>query len=92
MIQSFRHKGLRLFFEKGDSSKIQPAHRKRVRLILTLLSAAKEIRDMNFPGSDLHRLKGNFEGFWSVTVSGNWRVIYQFKDGDAYNVDYVDYH
>ena len=59
---------------------------------MTLLSAAKEIRDMNFPGSDLHRLKGNFEGFWSVTVSGNWRVIYQFKDGDAYNVDYVDYH
>ena len=92
MIQSFRHKGLRLFFEKGDSSKIQPAHRQRVRLILTLLSAAKEIRDMNFPGSDLHRLKGNFKGFWSVTVSGNWRVIFQFKDGDAYDVDYVDYH
>jgi proteic killer suppression protein len=92
MIQSFKHKGLRQFFQKGDSSRIQPAHRKRLRLILTMLHAADEIVDMNFPGSNLHRLKGERGDFWSVTVSGNWRIIFRFEDGDVYEVDYLDYH
>lgn len=92
MVQSFRHKGLRLFFEKGHASKIQPAHRARLRLILTLLDAANDVGDMNFPGSNLHPLKGELKGFWSVTVSGNWRLVFGFGDGDAYDVDYLDYH
>ncbi|MFQ5794720.1 MAG: type II toxin-antitoxin system RelE/ParE family toxin [Candidatus Bipolaricaulia bacterium] len=92
MIESFKHKGLRRFFEKGDSSKIQQAHIRRLRLILTQLHAAKEIRDMNFPGSNLHMLTGDKKGFWSVSVSGNWRVIFRFEDGHAYDVDYLDYH
>ena len=52
----------------------------------------QNIRDMNFPGSNLHKLSGDREGFWSVSVSGNWRVIFRFEDGDAYDVDYLDYH
>lgn len=47
---------------------------------------------MNFPGSDLHPLKGDLRGFWSVKVSGNWRVIFRFEKGDVFDVDYVDYH
>lgn len=92
MIQSFHHKGLRLFFEKGDGSKIQPTHQKRLRLILTILHGANEVGDVNFPGSSLHRLKGDLKEFWSVTVSGNWRVICRFENGDAQDVDYLDYH
>jgi proteic killer suppression protein len=92
MIESFKHKGLRKFFEKGDSSKIHQAHTRRLQLILTQLHAARDIRDMNFPGSNLHRLSGDKKDFWSVSVSSNWRVIFRFEDGDAYEVDYLDYH
>jgi len=92
MIQSFRHKGLQLFFEKGNYSKIQPDHRKKIRLILTMLHAAKVIHDMNFPGSKLHALTGELKSFWSVSVSGNWRIIFRFEDGDIFDVDYLDYH
>lgn len=92
MIESFKHKSLKKFFETGDSSKLNQAHVRRLRLILTQLHAAQNIRDMNFPGSNLHKLSGDKEDFWSVSVSGNWRVIFRFEDGDAYDVDYLDYH
>jgi len=61
-------------------------------MVLTLLSAAKDVRDLNFPGSGLHELKGDLKGFWSVRVSGNWRIVFSFENGDANNIDYVDYH
>ena len=92
MIESIRHKGLREFFEKGNTSKIHPAHKKRLRLILTLLNAASNLKDVNFSGSKLHPLKGKLEGLWAVSVSGNWRVVFRFEDGNVYDVDYVDYH
>ena len=92
MIRTFRHKGLQRFFEKGDRSKIKPDHRKRVHLILTILNAAKDIQDINYPGSNLHRLTGEFESFWSVNISGNWRLIFKFEDGDVCDLDYLDYH
>jgi proteic killer suppression protein len=92
MIKTFRHKGLKKFYEKGDFSKIRPEHRKKIRLILTIITAAKEIRDINYPGSNLHQLSGNYQTFWSVSVSGNWRIIFKFEDGDALDLDYLDYH
>ena len=92
MIQSFRHKGLQNYFEKGGFSGIQPAHRKRLTLILTMLHAAQEVADMNSPGMNLHRRNGDRREFWSVTLSGNWRVVFRFEEGDAYDVDYLDYH
>ena len=92
MIQSFRHKGLRRHFETGSTAKIQPAHAKKLRLILTLLDGAGDLKDMNFPGSGLHALKGEYAGFHAVSVSGNWRVVFRFEDGDAYDLDYLDYH
>lgn len=92
MIKSIRHKGLKRLFETGDSSKVKQDKVKRLRIILTFLNEAHELEDINFPGSDLHPLKGDKKGFWSVKVSGNWRVIFRFENGDAYDVDYVDYH
>jgi proteic killer suppression protein len=92
MIKSFAHKGLEAFFLSGNRAGIQPMHAKRLRLILALLNDAREVEDLNAPGLRLHPLKGVREGFWSVTVQANWRVIFRFEDGDAYVVDYLDYH
>ena len=92
MIKTFKHKGLQNFFESGDFSKIRPEHRKKIRLILTIITAANEVRDINFPGSNLHKLSGKYQSFWSVNVSGNWRIIFKFQNGDAFDLDYLDYH
>ena len=92
MIQSIRHKGLRELFEIGRSARIKPDHKKRLLMVLTLLNAANEVRDLNFPGSGLHELKGDLKGFWSIKVSGNWRIVFRFENGDAKNIDYIDYH
>jgi proteic killer suppression protein len=92
VIRSFAHKGLREFFENGSNAGIRPEHKKRLRLVLGVLNAAVRVQDMTLPGLDLHRLKGRLSGFWSVSISGNWRVIFRFEDREALNVDYVDYH
>lgn len=92
MIKSFTHKGLKKFFYTGAKSGIQASHVKRLRLILTYLNEAESIEDMGLPGFRLHPLKGKYRGLWSVSVSGNWRIIFKFEEGDAYIVDYVDYH
>ena len=92
MIKSFKHKGLEKFFYSGSKKGIKPEHASRLERLLDRLNAATEIKDMNFPGSHLHELKGNKDGLYSVRVSGNWRVFFEFIDGDAYIVDYEDYH
>ena len=92
MIASFQHKGLKLFYDKGNASKLQPAHVAKIRLILTRLDAAKTIVDMNVPGYGLHQLTGDLAGFWAVKVSGNYRIIFRFIGEDAHDVDYLDYH
>lgn len=92
MIQSFRHKGLRRFYESGSAAGIQPHHAKRLRMLLTALDTAQSIEDMDIPGFRLHPLKGEERGRWSVWVNGNWRVTFEFKDGHAYVLDYEDYH
>ena len=92
MIPSFRHKGLRRFFESGSASGIQPHHAKRLRMLLAALDTAQTIEDMDIPGFRLHPLKGEERGRWSVWVNGNWRVTFEFKDGHAYVLDYEDYH
>ena len=92
MIQSFRHKGLRRYFETGSSAGIQPAHAKRLRMILTALDTAMAIEDMEIAGLRLHSLKGTERGRWSVWVNGNWRVTFEFRESHAYVLDYEDYH
>jgi toxin HigB-1 len=92
MILSFVHKGLERFFKTGSVSGIQAKHADKLRLILDQLNAASLVSDMDFPGANLHPLKGNKKGLWSVKVNGNWRITFRFENGDAEIVDYVDYH
>jgi proteic killer suppression protein len=92
MIQSFRHKGLRKFFESGNAAGIQPHHSKRLRMLLAALDTALTVEDMDIAGFRLHPLKGSGRGRWSVWVNGNWRLTFEFKDGHAYVLDYEDYH
>ena len=92
MIKSFRHKGLKRFFETGKTSGIQAKHAKRLRLQLAALDTAQSIDDMKVPGYRLHRLKGAARGRWSIWVSGNWRLTFEFDRRDAYVLDYEDHH
>jgi proteic killer suppression protein len=92
VIKSFRHKGLRLLFETGNSRGVDPAHARKLTDILDLLDSAADPGDMNFPGAFLHPLKGGLKGYWAVRASGNWRVVFRFDQGDAFDVDYTDYH
>ena len=92
MIQSIRHKGLKRLYEDDDSRGVMSEHEEKLRDILTRLDAAGTIADMNVPGFRLHPLKGEYQGFWAVTVRANWRVIFRFADRDVLEVDYVDYH
>ncbi len=92
MIQSFRHRGLRRFFETGSTAGISPQFARRLEVILAVLNRACEIRDMDLPGFHSHPLKGQRRGTWSVWVSGNWRVTFRFENGDAFNVNLEDYH
>ena len=92
MIKSFRHKGLETFFYTGIKKGIQSEHANRLEKILDRLNAASDIKDMNYPGSYLHQLSGGKKGQYAVKVSGNWRVFFEFIEGEAYVVDYDDYH
>ena len=92
MIQSFRHKGLRRFFESGSVAGIQPHHATRLRMLLAALDTATTVDDMDIPGFRLHLLKGEARGRWSVWVNGNWRLTFEFHDGQARVLDYEDYH
>jgi proteic killer suppression protein len=92
MIVSIQHKGLRLLWTKNDASKLPPKQVPKIRNVLMLLNAAEKVEDMNFAGSRLHLLKGELKGFWSVTVTGNYRIIFKFENGEVYLVDYLDYH
>jgi proteic killer suppression protein len=93
MIRSFRHKGLKRLFDDDDARGVPPEFARRLRNILTLLNAATSPEQAApFPGLRLHTLKGRMRGMWSLSVSGNWRVVFRFEEGDAYDVDLVDYH
>lgn len=92
MIKRWKHKGLKNFFEHGSMKGIQPGHQKRLTMILQRLNAALKPDDLNLPGMQFHSLTGNLKGFYSVSVNGNWRVIYCFDGIDAVMVDYIDYH
>jgi proteic killer suppression protein len=92
MIQSFRHKGLRRFYESGSLVGIQPEHAKRLRLQLAALDSAKVIEDMDIAGFRLHPLKGADRGRWSIWVNGNWRLTFVFRDGHVFDLDFEDYH
>jgi len=92
MIKTFSHKGLENFFYDGTKKGIKADHAERLADILDRLDAAENIGDMRFPVSDIHQLKGKMKGTWAVKVSGNWRIVFSFKEGNACDVNYIDYH
>jgi toxin HigB-1 len=92
MVRNFRHKGLQRLFQHDDGSKLPPDMVARIRLILSTLHAAQEIEAMDIPTFRLHPLKGELKGFFSVTVRANWRIIFRFEGGEAFDLDFVDYH
>jgi len=92
MIKSFKHKGLQKFYETGSTAGIQPAHKQKLRMRLTALDTATGISDMDLPGFRLHPLKGDRKGQWAIDVSGNWRITFEFREGEVYVVNYEDYH
>lgn len=92
MIKNFRHKGLERFFQTDSKRGIQPQHAGKLRLQLTALDHAISAKDLNAPGWRLHPLSADLRGFFSITVNGNWRLVFRFEGTDAADVDYVDYH
>ncbi len=92
MIQSFKHKGLEKFYGTGSTKGIQSNQAKKLRMQLVALDTAQSIEDMDIPGYRLHQLKGSRKGFWSITVSGNWRLTFEFLDGNVHILNYEDYH
>ena len=91
MIRTFAHKGLERFYDTGSRAGIQSSHAAKLRLLLGHLDAAVNETDMAFPGSGLHRLKGSLAGHFAVRVSGAWRVTFRMRDGDAIDLNYVQY-
>lgn len=92
MLRTFRHKGLKRLFEKDNPGGVRADQATRIRDVLAHLDRAEVLIDLDLPGYRLHALKGDLKGYWSVTISGNWRVIFRFSEGDAFDVDLVAYH
>jgi proteic killer suppression protein len=92
VIKSYRHKGLKRFYETGSRAGIQASHASRLARQLVRLNSASSPKDMNLPGWRLHSLQGDLAGKWAVNISGNWRLVFEFKHGNAFGVDYDDYH
>jgi toxin HigB-1 len=92
MIRKFKHKGLKDLFESGKAKGVNPQHVTRLRQIIALLETTETLEDMDLPGLKLHELKGQRKGTWAVNVSGNWRVTFKMQEGDAFDVNYEDYH
>ena len=92
MIQTFKQKELKKLYETGKSGKIKKQFQRRILQILTLLNAAKEAEDMNFPGSKFQQLSGDKNDYYSVSVNHNYRIMFKFKEGEAFDVELIDYH
>ncbi|TKF57024.1 Killer protein [Vibrio sp. F13] len=92
MIKTFKHKGLKKFFETGSKAGIQAKHERKLRMQLAAIDTATIIDDVDLLGFKLHPLKGDRDGIWSITVNGNWRITFEFIDGNAYILNYEDYH
>ena len=92
VIKTFKHKGLEIFFRSGKTVGIQSKHSKKLRMQLAAIDTAQVIDDIDLPGFRLHPLKGSRSGIWSISVSGNWRITFEFRDGNGYILNYEDYH
>jgi toxin HigB-1 len=92
VIRSFRHRGLKRLYERGDRSLIRPDLIERVEVMLAQLDVAGTVEAMRIPNYRLHPLQGKLQGYWSVTVKANWRIIFRLEDGEVHDVELIDYH
>jgi len=92
VIESFKSKDLRRYWESGQPRGINPNFANKVWRTLTKIDFAKDIESLDAPGSGLHPLTGDRKGQWSMVVSRNWRITFRFENGDAFDVDFEDYH
>ncbi len=93
MIKSWKHKGLQKLFVKGDASGVQSKDAERIRLRLLVIDEAVSTDEFkNYPGFNFHPLKGNRKNIYSITVRANWRITFEFENGDAYILNLEDYH
>ena len=92
MIKTFKHRGLKALYAKGNPRGLRADQADKIARILARLDETVAVTDMDVPGFRLHPLKGDLKGFWSVSVSENWRIIFRFEDGHAYDLNLVDYH
>jgi proteic killer suppression protein len=92
VIKSFKHKGIKKYFESGSTAGIQNSHARKLEMPLVAMDTAHVIEDIDLPGYQLHSLRGDREGIWSISVNGHWRITFEFKDGNAYILNYEDYH
>jgi proteic killer suppression protein len=92
VIQKIRHKGLKKLYRDDSAAKVNPDHADKLRRILGVLDQASSPDEVDLPGFRLHPLKGEYDGFYAVQVSGNWRVIFRFEGDQVTDVDYLDYH
>ncbi|HLD73557.1 MAG TPA: type II toxin-antitoxin system RelE/ParE family toxin [Bdellovibrionota bacterium] len=92
MIASWKHKGLKQFYLTESKAGIKPEHAKRLTIILQFLDSAEKAEDLDLPGFNFHKLKGPMKEYYSVQVSGNWRVIFKFEGENPISIDYLDYH
>jgi proteic killer suppression protein len=92
-IRSFRHKGLRRLYQTGDGRGVSSTLQARIVDILAIIEAAPNVTKIGtFPGLRVHRLKGDLANFWSVSVSGNWRIVFREELGEVFDLDLLDYH
>ncbi len=94
MIKSFKHKGLKLLWEEGDTSKLPADQLRRIEMMLEVIDAAQEVpEDFGaFQNWNIHKLSGDLKDFCSIKVNRNYRIIFHFDGQYAYDLDYTDYH
>jgi len=92
MIKSFLHRGLRDLWETGKSSRIPPDQRKRIKVRLDAINAAKKLSDLNQPGFDFHALDLYKPLRYTIHVNGNFTITFQWDGEHAFRLDLEDYH
>jgi toxin HigB-1 len=92
MSRTFRHRSLKRLFQDSDTTKVPADKLWRIADVLAHLDTALHSVDLDLPGYRLDPLKGDQKGYWSVSISGNWRIVFRLENGDVFDVDLVDYH
>ncbi len=92
VIATISHKNLRLYYEEGNGARLPHEQLKKIARMLSALDAVSSEDDIKALGFGIHKLTGNLDGFWSIKVSANYRIIFRFEEGDIFDVDYIDYH